>query len=94
MDNATLSGILAGFGMALGAVFLGLAPEKGVNLPGLMFVFGGTCATILLTFPAEDVLQAVRTCIRAFAAKNIPAGDAVAAMVHLAETSHKEGIAA
>ena len=94
MDIATLSGILAGFGMALGAVFLGFAPEKFVHLPSLMFVVGGTCATILLTFPVEDVRQAVRAGIQAFAARNIPVRDAVAAIAHLAEISHKEGIKA
>ena len=94
MDTATLSGILAGFGMALGAVFLGPATGTFMCLPGLMFVLGGTCAAILLTFPAADVQQAFRTGMRAFTAGNIPAGDAVAAMVRLAEISCKEGITA
>jgi len=94
VDTATLSGILAGFCMALGAVFLGLAPEKFANLPSLMFVFGGVCAAILLTFPVKDVLQAVHSGIRAFAAGDIPARDAVTAMVRLAHISRKEGIMA
>ena len=86
--------MLAGFGMALGAVILGLAPEKFVNLPSLMFVFGGVCATILLTFSAKDLRQAIHSAIRAFAARDIPIGDAVAAMVRLAHVSRKEGIMA
>jgi chemotaxis protein MotA len=93
VDIATLSGILAGFGVALGAVFLGPAGTFA-HLPSLMFVLGGTCAAILLTFPAKDVQRAVRTGIWAFTAENIPARDAVTAMVHLAETSYKEGIVA
>jgi chemotaxis protein MotA len=94
VDTATLSGILAGFVMALGAVLLGPAPAALAHLPSLMFVLGGTCAAILLTFPATDLRQAVSAGIRAFAAKDIPAGDTVAAMVHLAEVSRKEGIMA
>ena len=92
MDIATLGGICVGFGMALGAVFLRPLPETFVDIPSLMFVLGGTCATILLTFPVKDVWQAVRAGIRVFTAKNIPARDAVAAVVHLAEISRKEGI--
>ena len=94
MDIATLSGILAGLGMAIGAVLLGPSPGKFMDLPSLMFVLGGTCATILLTFPVKEVWQAIRTGIQAFTARNIPARDAVAAMVHLAEISRKEGIMA
>jgi chemotaxis protein MotA len=92
VDIATLSGIFAGFVAALGAVFLGPAPGTIAHFPSLLFVLGGTCAAILLTCSADDVWQAVRIGIRAFAAKNIPARDAVADIVHLAETSYKEGI--
>ena len=80
--------------MALGAVLLGPAPATLADIPSLIFVLGGTCACILLTFPAEDLRQAARAGIQAFAARNIPAREAVTAMVHLAEISRKEGIMA
>jgi chemotaxis protein MotA len=92
VDIVTLSGIVAGFGMALGAVVLGPISGTFVDISSLMFVFGGTCAAILLTLPAQDVRQGVRIGIRAFAARGIPARDAVSAMVSLAEISCKEGI--
>ena len=59
-----------------------------------MFVLGGTCAVILLTFPARDVRQALRIGMQAFAAQRLSARDAVTTMVRLAEISRKEGIAA
>ncbi|MDR2696535.1 MAG: MotA/TolQ/ExbB proton channel family protein [Deltaproteobacteria bacterium] len=94
MDTATLSGILAGFGMALAALLLGPDTATSAHLAGLMFVLGGTCAAILLTFHAADVQQAARAGIRAFTARNIPIGEAVTAMMRLAEISHKEGVMA
>jgi chemotaxis protein MotA len=94
VDIATLFGVLAGFGVALGAVLLGPAPETFAHAPSLIFVLGGTGAALLLTCPADEVWRAVRTGIQAFSAKNIPAKDAVTAMVHLAEASYKEGIGA
>ena len=94
MDIATLSGIFAGFGVALGAVFLGPGTGKLAYLVSLMFVLGGTCAAILLSCPASDVWRAFRIGIRSLIAKNIPDRDAVTVMVDLAETSQKEGIAA
>jgi chemotaxis protein MotA len=94
VDIATLFGVLAGLVVALGAVVLGSAPETFAHVPSLIFVLGGACAAILLTCPTDDVCRAVRTGMRALAAKNIPARDAVTVMVHLAEASYKEGIVA
>jgi chemotaxis protein MotA len=94
VDIATLSGILVGFGMALGAVALGQVPETFLDIPSLMFVLGGTCAVILLTFPARDVRQALRIGVRAFAAQRLSAREAVTTMVHLAEVSRTGGIMA
>ena len=94
MDIATLSGIFAGFGVALGAAALGPVPRNLAHLPSLIFVLGGACAAILLTFPAREVWQAVCIGTQAFTARNIPPRDAVTTMVHLAEISRKEGIAA
>jgi len=94
VNIATLLGILIGFGMAVGAVFLGPPQGNFADIPSLMFVFGGTCVVILLTYPVEDVRQAIHASIQAFTAKSIPAKEAVATMVHLAEISRKEGIMA
>jgi chemotaxis protein MotA len=65
-----------------------------MDAPSLIFVLGGTCAAVLLTFPAKDVRQAIHASIRALTADTIPARDAVTAMVRLAEISRKEGIMA
>ena len=94
MDIAALSGVFAGFGVALGAVVLGSAPETFAHVPSLILVLGGTCAAILLACPVDDICRAVRTGIQALTAKNIPARDAVTVMVNLAEASYKEGILA
>jgi len=94
VDIASLSGILAAFCVALGAVLLGSAPRSMVDLPSLLFVLGGTCAIAVLTFPMEDLRQTIRASIRAFASRKISAWETVAAMVHLAEISRKEGIMA
>jgi chemotaxis protein MotA len=94
VDIATLSGIVVGIGMVVGAVFLGPAPGAFVDLPSLLFVLGGTCAAVLLSFPAKELWRAIHTGIEALAAKDIPAREAVTAMVHLAEISCKEGIIA
>jgi chemotaxis protein MotA len=94
VDIATLTGILVGFALTFGAVVLGALPGTFAYISGLVFVLGGTCAAILLTFPASDVGRAIHAGIRTLFVQPITARDAVTTMVHLADISRKEGIAA
>jgi chemotaxis protein MotA len=80
--------------MVLGAVVLGPSPGSFADFPSLMLVLGGTCAAILLSFPLHEVRQAIHTGIQALSARSIPAREAVAAMVQLAEISCQEGLMA
>lgn len=94
MDIATLGGILSGFGLVLGAIFLGPQPGNFVDIPSVMIVFGGTLASIMVCFPFEEVKQAFRAAMKAFTSKGMPARDVVGTMVKIAEISRKEGIIA
>lgn len=94
MDIATLGGILSGFGLVLGAIFLGPQPGNFIDIPSVMIVLGGTMAAIMVCFPFEEVRQAVRAAMKAFTSKGMPARDVVGTMVKIAEISRKEGIIA
>lgn len=94
MDIATFLGILAGFGMVLGAISMGPEPGKFFDIASLMIVFGGTFASILVTFPLEEVVQAVRGGFKAFGTKRVLAQDVVNTMVRIAEISRREGLIA
>lgn len=94
MDIATLGGILSGFGLVLGAIFLGPQPGNFVDIPSIMIVMGGTMAALMVCFPFEEVRQAFSAAMKAFTSKGMPARDVVATMVKIAEISRKEGIIA
>lgn len=94
MDIATLGGILAGFGLVLGAIFIGPQPGNFIDIPSIMIVFGGTMAALMVCFPFEEVRQAFRAAMKAFTSRGMPARDVVATMVKIAEISRKEGIIA
>lgn len=94
MDIATLGGILSGFGLVLGAIFLGPQPGNFIDIPSIMIVFGGTLAAVMVSFPFEEVKQAFRAAMKAFTSKGVPARDVVGTMVKIAEISRKEGIIA
>lgn len=94
MDIATFVGVIIGFGLVIGAILMGAAPGKFLDLPSAMIVFGGTFASILVTFPLEEVWQAVRGGLKAFGSRRVEAKDIVSTMVRIAEISRREGIIA
>lgn len=94
MDLATLIGILFGFGLVLGAIFIGPSPGNFIDIPSLMIVGGGVSAAILICFPFEEVRQAFKAGMKAFSSGKIRSQDVVATMVKVAEISRREGILA
>lgn len=94
MDIATFFGVLTGFGLVISAILMGPEPGKFFDIPSVMIVFGGTAASILVTFPLEEVMQAVRGGFKAFGTKRVQAQDVVNTMVRIAEISRREGLIA
>ena len=94
MDIATLFGIIVGFSLVLGAIFMGGAVAVFINVPGMMIVLGGTFAAICVTFPLEEVLQAWAGGLQVFTARRIKPQEVVNTMVRIAEISRREGLVA
>lgn len=94
MDIPTLIGIFLGFGLVLSAIFVGPLPGNFIDVPSMLIVFGGMTASIFIAFPLEDVRQAFKAGIKAFASRRTKPSDIVATMVKIAEISRREGLLA
>lgn len=94
MDFATLLGLAVGSALVVGAIFLGGAVDVFVNVPGMMIVFGGTTAAIMVAFPFEEVIQAFVAGIKIFATRKVKDREVVNIMVKVAEISRREGLVA
>ncbi|MBG0777519.1 MAG: MotA/TolQ/ExbB proton channel family protein [Desulfovibrionaceae bacterium] len=94
MDIATLLGIVIGFSLVLGAIFMGGAVSIFFNVPSIMIVVGGTFAAICVTFPLEEVLLAFAGGMQVFASKRVKVQEVVNTMVRIAEISRREGLIA
>ncbi len=94
MDIATFLGIIVGFSLVIGAIFIGGAVDTFVNIPGLMIVLGGTFAATSINFPVSQIAKAFRAAIYIFSGKNITSNDVVNTMVRIAEISRKDGLLA
>ncbi len=94
MDIATLLGIIFGFSLVLGSIFIGPVPGKFIHFPSMFIVFGGVSASILIAFPFEDVRQSLSAGFKAFSSKKSKPSEVVTTMVKIAEISRKEGFLA
>ena len=81
MDFATFFGIIGGFGLVLVAILIDGAGSTFYNLPSIMIVVGGTTASTLVTFPLEEVIQAIRGAGRALGGRKTRPEDVVETMV-------------
>lgn len=58
MNPSTLIGIVSGFGLVFGAIFLSSNHAADYfNLPSLLLVLGGTIAATLISYPLHEVLR-------------------------------------
>ncbi len=94
MDFATLIGIIAGFGLVIGAIAIGPEPGGFLDIPSSMIVFGGSFAAILISFPLEEVLQAFKAASKTFVTRKTAPSEVVNTMVKVAEISRREGLLA
>ncbi len=94
MDLATLGGIITGLGLVVGSILMGPKPGGFFDVPSMMIVLGGACASVFITFPAEEVMQAMRAGVKAFTAKKAKPEEVVDVMVKIAEISRREGLIA
>jgi chemotaxis protein MotA len=94
MDIGTLIGIVLGFGLVFGAIFIGPDPAGFLDLPSAMIVIGGTFAATLISFPLEEVLQAFKAAAKTFTIRLTKPGEVVETMVKVAEISRRDGLLA
>jgi chemotaxis protein MotA len=92
MDFASIAGILSGLSLIIAAIFLKGDLTNFFNVPGIMIVLGGTIASILLTFPLRDVVEAFKAAFFVFYEPNIDPNDMVKTIIKLSNVSRKQGL--
>lgn len=97
MDIGTIFGLLLGIGMFGIAVVL----DEGVgsvsyfiNLPALLFTFGGVLASLLVAYPIESVIRAGRAVKVVFKSSKMNEKVVIQRISEISTTSRKEGLLA
>lgn len=93
MDPATLAGLLIAFGALFGMITLEGSHISSIILPApMLLVLVGTVAVGVAGSTIKDVLHAVKSLPKAFAAKPSKPGESVDQVVALADRARREGL--
>ena len=94
MDIATIIGIIAGFGLIIGAILLNGSLMAFANGPGLLIVLGGTIAATLINQKLRYVVGAFSVAMNALIDRVFPIDELVATIHELNQTARKHGVLA
>ena len=92
MDFASLTGIISGLALIIGAIIYGGDVHNFFNIPGIMIVFGGTSATTILTFRFKDVVSAFQSAYFVFVEERQDPNDMIATIIKLCNITRREGL--
>lgn len=94
MDFATLLGLLAAFGVIMGAIATGGSMSLFINPPSLLIVVGGTIGATLVKFPLSNFFGAFKVALKAFLHKSEKPSEIIDEAMELANSARKGGLLA
>jgi chemotaxis protein MotA len=94
MDVGTIFGLVAAFGLIVGAMAVGGGIGMFVNVPSILIVVLGTAAVLLVNFPMKEITQLGKIVMKTIFAKDLNASEHVDRLVKFGQLVRTEGILA
>jgi chemotaxis protein MotA len=94
MDIATIIGLVASFGLIVGAILVGGSLTSFIDAPSMLVVVGGTLGVALISFPLGRVLGAVKVAVNVFRFELPDIAEQNGKLLEFADMARKEGILA
>ncbi len=91
MDIATIIGILAGFGIIIGAITSGGGAGMFVHVPSMLIVIGGMLCSVLIHFSLGQFLSIFGIVKNTFVNKANSLGELIQQMVNYAAINRRDG---
>ena len=92
MNIATVIGFTAGIIILGTATFFATDSARVfINFPGLAIVLGGTLASTFICFPLKEVTRVLNTFLTALKREELPIGNYIEAIVHIAREASARG---
>lgn len=95
MDLTSIVGIFAGgFFILVGQIMEGGTVEQLIQVTAAFIVFGGTFGAVLLSFPAEDLMESVKDIKLIFFTGPVNYEEIIEKIIGFAQKARKEGVIA
>ena len=94
MDIATIGGLIFAIALVIGSILLGGGLGAFVDVPSMMIVFGGSLASIFVTFPLKKALGTATVVKNCFMFKLPAANEVIAQFSEFATTARRDGLLA
>ena len=94
MDIITIVGLLTGFGLITGSIFLGGEVLIFISLQSAMIVIGGTFGATMIKYSLKDLMKIPSLLGIIFQEKEMDSGDTIDTLVDFAEKARREGLLA
>lgn len=94
MDSTTLSGVILGVVLILGAIIAGGSGSSFIHIPSMMITFGGTLAAVLITYPAQKVKAVFSVAKKLLNAGDLDAVPWYNTIVDISSVARRDGLLA
>ncbi len=94
VDIGTIIGIVLGIVCIIVSILLSGKLKGFYDLPSIFIVFGGSLASLLISFRLHEIFKILKVTLKAFFGKEEPPGEAVRTIVKLANIARREGLLA
>ncbi len=92
LDLGTLAGLVGGFTIVIGAIFLEGTPSAYINAPAILIVFGGSCFVVMIRFNFSQFVEAFRIAVKAFTTTVDTPDSLLSIVLELAQKARKSGL--
>jgi chemotaxis protein MotA len=94
VDLGTIIGVCIGMGLVFSAIMIGGGLLLFFDIPSLLIVFGGVCASVLMSFPLTVVRTVPGVVMRAFSHRAPSHTEVLEAIIRYAEIARRDGMLA
>jgi chemotaxis protein MotA len=94
MDISTILGIIVGFGLVIGAIFMGGGASWFLNAPAAMIVLGGTLGAVLINYPLSDILRVIKVAKNVFFQNELKTEKMIEMLLDMSKVARRDGILA
>jgi len=92
LDKATIIGIIAAFGLVIGAIMTSGSIVFFIDIPSFLIVVGGTFGATLINYPLKELLGVMKVISQAFTQKLNNASELIPIIVEAARKARVEGV--